>query len=105
MNEPFYQPEPTVRRAVPRSATDRRVCGAVSARKASAEVFIGSPGALRRLLNGASVSLADADTTARLMAVRAAEQARRQPMPLFLSDIDAAMLAARWARLNRRRAA
>lgn len=98
------QPTNPHRRLSACAATDRRRPQA-QARKATAEVFIGTPGALRRLLNGASVNLTDADTPERLKALRAAEQRRAGPLTeLFLDDLDGALVAARWARRFRRAA-
>jgi len=87
------------RRLHPSAATDRLRPASASVRKASADVILGAPGALRRLLNGAPVALTDPDILSRLHAVRASELSRAGAMSaLFLDDLSGAELAARWAR-------
>lgn len=92
----------TPRRPRPCAATDRRRESA--ALKAKAESFIKSPADLRTVLNGARVRLDDHDLVARLSSVRAVEITRREQTvtDLFIDDIDAALIAARWARRRRR---
>ncbi|MDF2809539.1 MAG: hypothetical protein K0S56_570 [Microvirga sp.] len=87
------------RRPLACSVTDRLRRRPGFTRKAGAEVVLGAPGALRRLLNGAPVRITDPDILPRLRAVRASELSRAGALSeLFLDDLDGAELAARFAR-------